>query len=68
MIKCFCDICKMEMIKDGKHYALAVRERCEPQCIPETLLYLEDICYDCYTDLEIYIKKRGYYNDRSKTD
>lgn len=68
MRRCFCDICKKEMIDTGKHYELVVKERTEPQYIPEMQLFLEDVCYDCYTDLEKYIKKRGYYNDRSKTD
>lgn len=70
MKRSFCDICKKEMIESRKHYEIELKERTKAQFIdiPELHLLLEDVCHDCYTDILEHIKKRGYYNDRSKTD
>ena len=58
MTKCFCDICKIEIVKDSKHYALAVREHKLPYEMSETQLYLEDVCYACFTDIVEYVKRK----------
>lgn len=63
MNKCYCDICKKEILKSDKRYTLFIRERCLPKNAPETQLFLEDVCYSCCTDIEKYIKNGGFNNE-----